>query len=320
MGRWVHNTPDLKRFLAASILCSWIALSFIKVFAAPNAPINASDYHLVFFDDFRDANSVALDGAANPRAKWFRARFFGEGASPSSMLSFQDGILTLAGTTQQSAQIQTASPSSDNNEGWTGRAFRNGAYFEARIAIGADRFATESAWPSFWSMAIEHMPLRGGAQWRGQPPGYMRFVENDFFEYNPRWNRRAYYTTIWEWYGRWELCGKGRWCDQSNKDDPDRVIPLPTGKHFSSFNIYAQKWVPALGKQRGYIQNYLNGRPVGPKLSWHAGDAMPPSSGDLRFNIIDRQGLMVVLTSGGQPMRVDWVRVWQRKDGRLEQR
>jgi hypothetical protein len=325
MGRWICHTSELRPIWSCTVFVTWVAAVPLALppqtaAASPPPPAPANGYQLTFVDDFRDPDSIALDATSNRDAKWFRNRFFGEGATPRSMLSIRNGVLTLRGTTQRAAHIQTASPSGDDEDGWAGRVFRNGAYIEARIAVGSDRLATESAWPSFWSMAIEHMPLRGRAQWQGQPIGYMRFIENDFFEYNPQWSRAAYYATLWEWYDHWERCGKGRWCDQSTMNDPKRMIPLPKGRRFSSFNVYGQKWVPAHGRQRGYVQNYLNGQPVGPKVSWRTGEATPPSSGDLRFNVIDRQGLMLVLATGGQPMHVDWVKVWQTKEGELEHR
>ncbi len=318
MDRRTRNSPGLIARWLGFALFSGAGVSLAGA-APPARPVGLEGYRLSFSDEFNSIASIAADQATNPRAQWFRARFFGDLTTAASTLSIKNGVLTMTGTQAQPAHIQSAAPSG-GNAGWVGRAFRNGAYFEARIAVGADSLATASGWPSFWSMAIEHMPLRGAAQWPGQPIGYMRFIENDFFEYNPAWNREAYFATLWEWYGRWELCSKGRWCDQSNADDPRRVIPLPKGRKWSDFNVYGQKWVPETGKQIGYVQNYLNGRAVGPRVTWRSGDATPPSSIDVRFNIMDRQGLMLVLATGGQPMRIDWVRVWQPKTGRVERR
>lgn len=287
--------------------------------ASPSRPAGLAGYRLSFSEDFTSPDSIAYDASSNPHAKWFRARFFGDTTTPKSMLSVNKGILTMVGTATQAAQIQTAAPAA-NDAGWAGRAFRHGAYFEARIAIGGDALATDTAWPAFWSMAIEHMPLRGAAQWPGQPAHYMRFVENDIFEYNPQWSAAAYFVTMWEWYGRWELCQKGRWCNQSNADDPRRAIPFSTDLRRTAFNVYGQKWVPARSGQRGYVQSYLNGRPVGVRVTWRDGEASPPSSADFRFNMIDRQGLVLILTTGGQPMRVDWVRVWQPANGQVDRR
>jgi hypothetical protein len=303
-------------------LC-WLACYFAAMasasIAAPPRPANLSGYTLAFADEFDALTSIAEDPASNPTAKWFRKRFFGDPTTLPSMMSIDRGVLTLVGTSSQPAHIQTAAPFADD-AGWKGRAFRNGAYFEARIALGDERLATASGWPAFWSMAIEHMPQRGAAQWPGQKPGYMRFVENDFFEFNPVWSRTVYYATLWEWYGEWERCQRARWCDQSNVDDPKRPIALPDGKRWSDFNVYGQKWVPARDRSDGYVQNYLNGRPVGVRVTWRAGEAKPPAAAHLKFNMIDRQGLVIILGTGGQPMRVDWVRVWQPPAGRVEQR
>jgi hypothetical protein len=299
-----------------------IALVFdTSDYAAAAARPNMLDasYRMVFSDEFNDPSSVREHADDRSSAKWYRSRFFGEASTPVQMLRFNAGVITLVGTDIQAAQIQTAAPFS-NAAGWKGRVFRNGAYFEARIAIGDNRLATKQAWPAFWSMAIEHMPQRGAAQWIGQKPGYMRFIENDFFEFNPAWSLSDYYATMWEWYGEWELCNRNRWCEQSTSNDPKRAIRLPGAQNTQAFHVYGQRWVPARKGSLGYVQQYLNGKPVGQRVSWRVGDPTPPTVGLMKFNVIDRQGLLVILTTGGQPMRVDWVRIWQPPGGRVELR
>jgi hypothetical protein len=284
------------------------------------APIPArQSYRLVFSDDFDNASTIGASPAEAPGAKWFRSYFFGEPVTAPSALSLSRGVLTMVGTAAHRASIQTAAPA-PGPAGWGGRVFRNGAYFEARIALGPDELATPTAWPAFWSMAIEHMAQRGAARWSGQPADFMRFIENDFFEYNPPWGRNSYIATIQEWYGTWQSCGAGLWCKQSNADDPRHYVRLPSGQSWRDFHVYGQVWVPSTASAAGYIQNYMDGRAVGPRVEWARGDPSPPSAGRFRYNIIDRQGLVVILTTGGQPMMVDWVRVWQLPSGTVERR
>jgi hypothetical protein len=288
-------------------------------YANESLPSAYPNMKLIFSDEFADTTTIAESPRQNAKAKWFRARFFAEPTTPSSMVSVQNGKLTLTGSVDQGASIMTAAPF-DNADGWKGRVFRNGFYAEARIAVGNDALATPSSWPAFWAMAVEHMALRGAAKWPGQPPEFMRFIETDIFEYHPLWSKDGYYVTMWEWFGKWQQCKKGRWCDQSNTNDSTRQIYLRNGKKFTDFQVYGQYWLPATPNSTGMIQNYLNGDPVGPLITWKKGEASPPASGKLLFNVIDRQGLVVILSTGGQPMSVDWVRIWQSPSGVMETR
>lgn len=288
----------------------------------PRIPVSIeswSSYRLVFSDDFVDGATIGLRPTEAADAQWFRSFFFGHSTTPPSTLSIAGGVLTMIGSAEQPARIQTAGPEAGPS-GWGGRVFRNGAYFEARIALGPDNLATTAFWPAFWSMAIEHMAQRGAARWPGQPTDFMRFIEDDFFEYHPAWDRRAYAATMHEWYGRWESCGAGLWCTQSNANDPRRFIHLPAGQSWQDFHVYGQVWVPATARAPGYVQNYMDGRPVGMRVEWELGGANPPATGRHLYNVIDSQGLVVILMTGTQPMKVDWVRVWQLPSGRVEQR
>lgn len=306
--------------LLSSLVGALLMWASSETLEPPASPAPRQSFGLVFADEFDDPRSIGNDPASDPGARWFRAGFFGFPTTPPSMTSMSRGVLTLTGTAAQGASIHTAAPAA-GPQGWGGRAFRNGAYFEARIALGPQRAATRSAWPAFWTMSIEHMAQRGGARWPGQPADFMRFIESDIFEFNPEWDRDKYYTTLHEWFGRWDnACGRGLWCNQSNNQDRNRAIALPAGGSFEEFHVYGQLWVPAAGGARGYIQNYLDGAPVGPRIEWERGEPGPPSQGRMRYNVIDRHGLVLMLSTGGQPMMVDWVKVWQLPAATVERR
>lgn len=276
-------------------------------------------YRLVFDDEFDDAATIGEAPGAASGAKWFRSFFFGQAPSPPQMFKVADGTLTLTGTTALGATIATAG-SVPGPTGWGGRVFRNGAYFEARIALGPDQPGSGIAWPAFWAMAIEHMAMRGEARWPGQPADFLRFAEDDFFEYNPNWYHEAYIATMHEWYGRWQGCGVALFCEQSNAGAPNHVVGLPPRRDGPDYHVFGQVWVPATARARGYVQNFLDAQPVGARVEWDRGEPQPPAAGSFRFNVIDRQGMVVILTSGQQPMTVDWVRVWQLPSGIVEQR
>lgn len=277
------------------------------------------EYRIVFEDEFSSAASIGDSPSDSPRAKWFRSFFFGWPTTPADALTLSDGVLHLQADAGEGAILASAAPA-PGPAGWAGRVFRNGAFFEARIALGPDRRGNPSAWPTFWLMSIEHLALKGAARWPGEPPGYMRFVESDIFEYNPDWTSGAYYSTLHEWFGRWEECGRGRWCHQANDTDGRRMIRMNPAAELREFHTYGQLWVPATRSRRGYVQNFLDGRPVGVRVEWDAGEPRPPAPARALFNVIDRQGMALILTSGTQRMSVDWVRVWQKPEGVVEQR
>jgi hypothetical protein len=77
--------------------------------------------------------------------------------------------------------------------------------------------------------------------------------------------------------------------------------------------VVGQLWVPSIEQNKcGYIQNYFDGKPT-TKIIWRFEDKLtPPPHGDFIFSIIDTSHLVVILGTGvKQPLRVDWVRVWQ---------
>lgn len=280
----------------------------------------AERYRLVFSDEFTSPASIGATPTEAPDAKWYRAFFFGYPETSPHSVRIEGGVLQMQSEDGTSVNLGTAAPT-NNRAGWGGRVFRNGAYWEARIALGPDVAGSRSVnWPAFWTMAVEHMAQKGAARWPGQEADFMRFIESDIFEYNPEWQSGAYYTTMHEWYGRWESCRRGEWCHLSNATDSRRMIRMWPATEFQEFHVYGQLWVPATEESLGYIQNYLDGRPVGVRIEWELGEPEPPARGRKLFNVIDRQGLVLILTSGAQRMSVDWVRVWQIPSGRVERR
>lgn len=279
----------------------------------------AEEYGVVFFDDFTDRSTVGETPHSDPRAKWFRSSFFGFPTTRAGAIRFRDGVIEIQEAGNRGANLITAAPA-DNRAGWSGQVFRGGAYFEARLAIGPDPRGRPRHWPAFWMMAVEHLAGKGAARWPGQARDFMRFVENDIFEYNPSWQSGAYFATMHEWYGRWQSCAAGRWCHQANDTDGRRMVRMSPASRFRDFHVYGQLWVPATRSSRGYVQNYLDGRPVGVRVEWEAGEPAPPAPPAKLFNTIDRQGMALILSAGEQSMAVDWVRVWQTPAGSIERR
>lgn len=285
----------------------------------PEAVPDREAYQLVFDDDFSSIATIAETPAADPSAKWFRSFYFGHPTSAEDAFSVEDGVLHMQAEEGHGSQLVTAAPA-DNEGGWAGSVFRNGAYFEARIAIGPDNLEDFRYHPAFWLMSVEHMAQRDAALWPGQGEGFMRLIESDIMEYSPRWGTGQYIATINEWYGRWDTCRERQWCLESNRHDDRRTVRLNPPGRIHEFRVYGQLWVPATEETPGYIQNFLDGQPVGVRIEWQAGEPTPPAEPPLLYNVMDRHGMVLILTTGAQRMSVDWVRVWQRPEGVVERR
>lgn len=285
----------------------------------PSDAANRERYRIVFSDEFDSLDTIGADPDHAPQAKWYRNFFFGHPTTLASALQVKDGVLIMQPDENEGANLITAAPTS-NALGWAGRVFRRGAYFEARIALGPDMRDNPRYWPTFWLMSIEHMAQKGAAQWLGQTGDFRRFAESDIFEYNPDWTTLGYYASMNEWYGRWSACKDKQWCRRSNQEDPRRLILYNPANSKQEFHVYGQLWVSASEGREGYVQNYFDGRPVGARETWTVGEPLPPASSPLLYNVIDRQGQVLMLTTGKQRMSVDWVRVWQLPSGEVERR
>src|SRR5215831_1751109 len=115
---------------------------------------------------------------------WYLWSFFGGHASPTNVVFNSDGSVTLQGdTTGPNGQIATGHVTSG---GFVGTSFAGGAYFEATFKFYPQTVIDRdfNGWPSFWSMAREHLAQEAAQQWPGQAPGYDHFIEADFFEYD----------------------------------------------------------------------------------------------------------------------------------------
>jgi hypothetical protein len=124
--------------------------------------------------------------------------------------TFQTGNYNLA----------TATPST-NTQGWIGNVWGGGAYFEAQFSFNGTAVINSgfAGWPSFWSLAIEHLAAKLADQVPGQ--GYENFVEDDFFEFDNTGSEPARYGAgIHNWYGNYAatcaygyLAGQPHYCD-----------------------------------------------------------------------------------------------------------
>jgi len=158
--------------------------------------------------------------------------------------------------------LSTAGAAS-NADGFVGRAFGGGAYYEARIKFNPNNVNAQGGtiWPSFWSDAIEVWVhnSRWNAQWPGQATGYTNFVEDDFMEEPFTGNVGFYNGSIHNWYGTLGQCGGGWYCDSNNDGGSsnfnNNYVQAP-GVDYSQYHTYGQLWVAgnAANGGHGFVQ------------------------------------------------------------------
>jgi hypothetical protein len=267
------------------------------------------------------ASSIDTDNGLTAGTNWYLAQFFGGIPSrPDRLAVSSDGALTLLGT---SVQIGTAAPLRRGKE-WRGQAFGGGGYFSAVLKVDrAGQPGVSQGWPAFWSMAIEHLAESGESQWSGQPDGYEHFIEPDFFEDDIAPDAAGhvrYGGAMHEWYGKFKgTCAPQIFCAATNiyaghTRYENVEITLPDGATLGEFHEYGFLWVPATDDRDGFAQYYFDGHPTPDRVSWSKfrDQAPPPGLAPWTFGIIDRQHLVLFLTTGSErPMTVQCVNVWQ---------
>ncbi len=284
---------------------------------ALSTAFNANDpastgYRLTFADEFDSLATIDTEGTGKPGCKWYTGQFFGGKPSPASCVAVSNGVLTVDGPGGYNGTIETAMPG-PGPDGYIGTVFGGGAYFEAKIAFDPKLVDKKNGWPSFWSLAVEHMADKGAAQWPGQETGFERFIEVDFFEADTfdHFGNDTYSGAIHDTFGKW-ADGKG-FTMVSNEN---YVVKVPPKVDFNEYHRYGCLVCPATAAShwQGYIQYYFDGMATSDLVAWSAAklSVSVPPSGDQKFAVTDSQHLNVLLGSApGSKMRVDYVHVWQ---------
>jgi hypothetical protein len=202
-----------------------------------------------------------------------------------------------------------------------GTAFGGGAYVEAVLKFDPDNSADgkKKGWPSFWSMALEHLAGLQGEQWPGQSRDFKHFIEVDFFEYNLRGYgvpKNYYAATMHDWFGvQKSNCGSG-FCKKSSSI-ADRKIAMPPATDFTKFHTYGFLWLPAIASKKGLAEFYFDGKKMSPSYSWNKLNDGSPSMQDSsnKFNVLDNNHLVLIFGTGeDQPLTIRSVDVWQKNN------
>jgi hypothetical protein len=246
--------------------------------APPPQAVAAGYDRLTFDEEFSSTNGIDMNDTGQPGFNFYRRLPFGHPVEPASRISVSSGVLTL---TSRAANMGLVSICKSGS-GWTGFTATGGAYFEASISF--DPGMRASGWPSFWTMAAEH--LYGGIN--------TNFLEVDFFEYDTiRFaGTNTYGGAIHSW-------ANSHTQGTNNQANGHFVIKVPSSTDWkSSFNTFGALWVPGTG-----INYYFN--------NTLTTDTNPYSQYP-QFQPGDSQHMPIIIGSTGWPMKVDWVRVWQK--------
>lgn len=286
---------------------------------SPDAPPQAAavGFTALTFSSTFSADEVDMTDSLAPGFRWYPYRFFGGPTKLGSIdLNSGGGVTLLGDKTGPNGELATASPIAKSGR-FVGTAFGGGGYFEATFKFNPqDVINTKfDGWPSWWSMAIEHMVGLDTKQWPGQQDGYEHFIEADFFEYDlesyASQGRLNYFGgALHDWFG---FSG-----GYNQLALPSRffVREIPPDTDFTQCHRYGFLWVPATGRRDGYAEYYFDGRRVGRRIAWrqYAAEAPPPKPPRM-FSIIDRNHLVLILGTGpNQTMTVQSVNVWQAQD------
>jgi hypothetical protein len=267
-------------------------------------PAFQAGFRVNTFKSVFDTGTVDLQQSNRSGFRWYPWQFFGTQTNLGAISVNQDTSVTLNGdTTGPNGELASVAPIGGGN--FVGTAFGGGGYFEATLQFNPN--STSSGWPSFWSMAEEHLvgSSIGADLWPGQGAGYRHFIEADFFEFDVGAN--VYGGTLHDWYGP-----DGHF-SQAQLSYPDFVRRPPTGTNFNQYHRYGFLWVPATASSLGQASFYFDDVQVGVTSTWqkYANQAPPPVS-PWTFSIIDLQHLVIILGTGvGAPMTVQSVGVWQ---------
>jgi hypothetical protein len=263
---------------------------------------------------------IDFDDSGRPGFRWYIHNPFGRTYDLRKRMIFNsDGTLTMTG-----GSVWTAAADYSRGRWTAGVAFGGGGYFEAELKFNPDETLSTKTpwWPSFWSVAIEHLSRSKDEQWQGMPSGYVHFTEVDFFEFSGWWKppqKCCYAGTINDWYGVWnQTCKKG-FCVRNNNLSGNTkfknfLIRYPPEVDFGKFHRYGLLWVPATETIPGYAQYFFDGKPTSGRVTWTKYSDQPPPPGDApwTFGILDRQHLVINLGTGkDKPLTIRAINVWQ---------
>jgi hypothetical protein len=321
-GKWLTR---LLYILLTKVGISLILFCVVAAEAASNELLSSEIprqaaavlYKVRTFSSTFSASQVDITNTSKSGFKWYPWKFFGSTGNLSSIGINADGSVTLSGdTTGPNGQLATAS-STGMPGGFVGTAFGGGGYFEATFKFDPQDVIKNNfnGWPSWWSMAIEHMAGMDTRQWPGQQKGYEHFIEADFFEYDLK---DYVLKGKLNYFGGAMHAYFGPHNDLHSITFPHSVVvrEVPINTDFTQYHRYGFLWVPTTATRNGYAEYYFDNRKVGRTVAWRQyTNQEPPPRPPWTFSIIDKNHLVLILGTGvNEPMTIMSVNVWQTSD------
>ncbi len=248
--------------------------------APPPQAVAAGYNRLAFDEEFSSFNGIDMSNTGKPGYNFYRRLPFGR-VEPTNDLSISNGVLTI--NSQRHSYNLGLISICKNGSGWNGFTASGGAYFEASIRF--DPTVSAHGWPSFWTMAAEH--FYGGQN--------TNFLEIDFFEYDTLQYGQPQNT----YGGAIHLWATSKVQSTNNQAHNRFLITAPPDTDWkNSFNTVGTLWAPG-----SHIDYYFNNTLTTDTNPYSLYPQLQP---------MDNQHMPVIIGSDGWPMKVDWVRVWQK--------
>lgn len=312
----------ISRLLAALILT--LALGGAAEAAArrggtpvPAAATAAGYKTLTFSTMVFNTSNVDMSKTYASGFQWYPWNFFGATPDATTVTLNSNGSTTLLGNATISQGILATAGKLPSSPFFVGTAFGGGFYVEAELSFRASTVNTAKGWPSWWSMAIEHLDQQTTTdQWAGQAPGYEHFIEYDFFEYDTAFLTvpNQYGGTLHDWFGIFNSTCPPAYCAVTTPfSTANRVVPA--GTDFALFHRYGALWIPATGSANGMLAFFFDDVQIGPATlySQFTTQAPPPTlTTPWTWGVIDQQHLALILGAGtSSPVTVRSVHAWQ---------
>lgn len=258
--------------------------------AVPAAAAKSGFKTLTFDDEFDSLKTIDVNATGKQGYNWYTDLPFHGGRTLPSAYSILNGVLTVS-STGWTANWALSSFSPGGN---VGHSFQYG-YFEARMRFDPALGPKSQGWPAFWSLSTSHTVTDDLTHW----------AELDFFEAYTGGHAPytgAFVGTIHDW-------AKDSTLHYQNKNNwyPQPVVD------YSQWHTYGCLWQP------GQVTWYFDGVPLITQKYFADRPPDPPTKSQVPvqngvFHILDSEvgGMTLILgSSPGWPMQVDYVRVWQ---------
>jgi hypothetical protein len=276
--------------LGANVVAGLAATNVVPD-VVPNPPIIAREANytnLVFRDEFNSMSTIDVKNTKLPGYNWYVQKPFHGRVSGADEYHVTNGALVVGGGDSYGWELSTWSGSNGN-----GHAFRYG-YFEARVHFDPNEGQNSRSWPAFWSFPVEHA-------WG---PARKHWNELDFFEaYTGGFKKYngGFFGTVHDW----QVHGTNK---PVNFQNTNNYTPLSVD--WNQWHVLGCLWMP------GKITWCLDDSPLQTLYYSSGHDQSFMGEGAITnspFSIMDSQNNIIVLgSSKGWPMFVDYVRVWQK--------